>query len=68
MLAKQVGKVKLPDDIFGVEVRKDILHRVVRWQLAKTQQVVQIRINASLRQAAYNVLVKRSIPRRAGHT
>jgi large subunit ribosomal protein L4 len=32
---KSSGSVDLPDDLFGAEVRKDILHRVVRWQLAK---------------------------------
>ena len=35
--AKSVGSVDLSDDIFGVEVRGDILQRVVRWQLAKRQ-------------------------------
>jgi large subunit ribosomal protein L4 len=29
--------VALPDDIFGLEPRADILQRVVRWQLAKRQ-------------------------------
>ncbi len=38
-LLLQVGRAELPSDIFGVEVRKDILHRVVRWQRAKKQQV-----------------------------
>ena len=32
------GKVKLSDEIFGLEPREDILQRVVRWQLAKKQQ------------------------------
>jgi len=32
---KKAGKIDLAEDIFGVEVRRDILHRVVRWQLAK---------------------------------
>ena len=32
---KSLGSLDLPDDIFGVEVREDILQRVVRWQLAK---------------------------------
>jgi large subunit ribosomal protein L4 len=32
---KSSGSVDLPDALFGAEVRKDILHRVVRWQLAK---------------------------------
>jgi hypothetical protein len=35
---KKAGSVELPDDaIFGLEPRADILHRVVRWQLAKRQ-------------------------------
>ena len=34
-----VGEHILPADIFNVPIRKDILHRVVRWQLAKRQQV-----------------------------
>jgi large subunit ribosomal protein L4 len=29
------GSVELKDDIFGLEPRADILHRMVRWQLAK---------------------------------
>lgn len=32
---KEAGKVTLSDEIFGLEVRQDILARVVRWQLAK---------------------------------
>lgn len=32
---KKVDQVDLPDEIFNVEVRPDILHQVVRWQLAK---------------------------------
>jgi large subunit ribosomal protein L4 len=34
---KSVGSVELQDNVFGIEVRGDILHRVVRWQLAKRQ-------------------------------
>lgn len=34
---KEVGEVILNKDIFGVEPRKDILFRVMRWQLAKRQ-------------------------------
>ena len=30
-----VGKVELPEEIFSVTVRKDIIHRVCNWQLAK---------------------------------
>ena len=32
------GSVTLPDEVFGLEPRADILHRMVRWQLAKRQQ------------------------------
>jgi large subunit ribosomal protein L4 len=34
---KADGSVVLPDEIFGLEPRADILHRMVRWQLAKRQ-------------------------------
>tara|TARA_Y100000588_G_scaffold299291_1_gene320563 strand:- start:205 stop:828 length:624 start_codon:yes stop_codon:yes gene_type:complete len=34
---KPFGKVDLSENIFGVEVRTDILHRMVKWQLAKRQ-------------------------------
>jgi len=33
--AKVDGSVTLNKDIFGLEAREDILHRVIRWQLAK---------------------------------
>ena len=32
------GSVELPDEIFGLEPRADILHRCVRWQLANRQR------------------------------
>jgi large subunit ribosomal protein L4 len=32
---KKVGDIDLDDSIFGVTPRKDILHRMVNWQLAK---------------------------------
>ncbi|HRQ61479.1 MAG TPA: 50S ribosomal protein L4, partial [Alphaproteobacteria bacterium] len=32
---KAAGDLALDADIFGVEVKKDILHRVVNYQLAK---------------------------------
>jgi large subunit ribosomal protein L4 len=35
--AKSVGSLDLADDVFGLEVRGDILQRVVRWQLANRQ-------------------------------
>jgi large subunit ribosomal protein L4 len=33
--AKKAGTVELPDDVFGLEPRPDILQRMVRYQLAK---------------------------------
>ncbi len=35
--AAPAGAIELSDAVFGVEPRADILHRVVRWQLAKRQ-------------------------------
>jgi len=35
---EQVGTIELGGDVFNVPVRRDILHRVVRWQRAKKQQ------------------------------
>jgi len=35
------GFMVLDGDVFDVPIRKDIVHRVVRWQLAKRQQVDQ---------------------------
>ena len=35
MDAKASGDIELADDIFGLEARADILHRVVTWQLEK---------------------------------
>lgn len=34
---KSAGSITVPDDIFGLEPRSDILARTVRWQLAKRQ-------------------------------
>jgi len=34
----KVGDITLSKDIFGLEPRKDILHRMVNWQLAKRRQ------------------------------
>jgi len=34
---KKAGSVDLGDEIFGLEPRADILHRVVRWQRARAQ-------------------------------
>ncbi|MEZ5777754.1 MAG: 50S ribosomal protein L4 [Paracoccaceae bacterium] len=35
--AKKAGSIDLSDEIFGLEPRADILHRVVRWQRARAQ-------------------------------
>jgi large subunit ribosomal protein L4 len=35
--AGKAGEIELDEAVFGVEPRADILHRVVRWQLAKRQ-------------------------------
>ncbi|WP_045391747.1 50S ribosomal protein L4 [Falsirhodobacter sp. alg1] len=35
--AGKAGSIELADDVFGLEPRADILHRVVRWQRAKAQ-------------------------------
>lgn len=35
--AKKAGSVDLPDELFGLEPRADILQRMVRYQLAKRQ-------------------------------
>ncbi len=35
---KDAGKIKVSEAVFGLEPRTDILHRMVRWQLAKRQQ------------------------------
>ena len=32
---KAAGNIDLADEVFGVKPRRDILHRVVTWQLAK---------------------------------
>jgi len=34
----EAGTVQLPDAIFGLEPRPDILHRCVRWQLARRRR------------------------------
>jgi large subunit ribosomal protein L4 len=38
LAGEDAGKVALPEAIFGLDPREDILQRVVRWQLAKRQQ------------------------------
>lgn len=38
LAGKSAGKLKVSDEIFGLDPREDILQRVVRWQLSKKQQ------------------------------
>ena len=35
--AKAKGDIDLAEDVFGLEPRADILHRVVTWQLEKAR-------------------------------
>jgi large subunit ribosomal protein L4 len=35
---KEAGKISLPDSIFGLDPRIDLLQRCVKWQLAKRQR------------------------------
>jgi large subunit ribosomal protein L4 len=35
---KAAGSVTLSDEIFGLEPRKDLIHRCINWQLAKRQR------------------------------
>lgn len=35
---EKVGTVELPKDVFEVAVKKEVLHEVVQWQLAKRRQ------------------------------
>ena len=32
---QSAGEIELNDEIFGLEPRMDLIHRMVRWQLAK---------------------------------
>jgi large subunit ribosomal protein L4 len=36
--ASKAGDIELSDEVFGLEPRADVLHRVVRWQRARAQQ------------------------------
>ncbi|GAB4145350.1 MAG: 50S ribosomal protein L4 [Sphingomonadales bacterium] len=39
--AGKAGDIELDDAIFGLEVRADVMHRVVNWQLAKRRAVAR---------------------------
>ncbi|MDA0782705.1 MAG: 50S ribosomal protein L4 [Rickettsiales bacterium] len=44
---KATGEASLQKSIFGLEMRKDILHRVINWQLAKRQAGTHSSLNRS---------------------
>ena len=48
---KSSGDIELADDIFGLEARPDILHRVVTWQLANRRDVARAAQGAFRRRA-----------------
>tara|TARA_B100000530_G_C15831305_1_gene437536 strand:- start:106 stop:726 length:621 start_codon:yes stop_codon:yes gene_type:complete len=33
--SKDIGEIELKDEVFGTDIRVDLIHRYVRWQLAK---------------------------------
>ena len=37
LAAKKAGSIDLADEVFGLEPRADILHRMVRWQRSRSQ-------------------------------
>lgn len=45
---KEVGKVTLPEEVFGQPLRKDLLHMVVRWQLACRRQGTHMTLTKGL--------------------
>jgi large subunit ribosomal protein L4 len=45
---KKVGEVELPDSVFATEVRTDLLHTIVKWQLASRRQGTHMAKNRSL--------------------
>lgn len=61
LTSADTGTIDLPEDIFGLEPRADILHRVVRWQRAKAQQGTHSTLGRS--DVAYS---KRKIYRQKG--
>jgi len=46
--AKKTGSVTVDDGVFGLTPRKDLLHRMVRYQLAKRQAVRILCKNAAM--------------------
>ena len=59
---KNVGTIELNESIFGLEVRADILHRVVNWQLARLQTGNHKTSRLSRKAAAMRVRVPAKVP------
>lgn len=56
------GFMVLAGDVFDVPLRKDIVHRVVLWQLAKRQQVMfNIYVDSRIMDASVMILIPESV-------
>ena len=62
------GAISLPDEVFALEPRADILHRVVRWQLAKRQAGTHKTKNRSEINATGRKMYKQKGTGRARHS
>ncbi|WP_088345041.1 MULTISPECIES: 50S ribosomal protein L4 [Rhodomicrobium] len=65
--AKKAGTVDLPDDVFGLEPRADILHRMVRYQLLKRQAGTHHAKDRSLVSGRHQKMYKQKGTGRARH-
>lgn len=65
--AQKAGTVELPDDVFGLEPRADILHRMVRYQLLKRQAGTHQAKDRSLVSGRHQKMYKQKGTGRARH-
>ncbi len=65
--AKSAGTVELPDDVFGLEPRADILQRMVRYQLLKRQAGTHHAKDRSLVSGRHQKMYKQKGTGRARH-
>ncbi len=65
--AKKAGTVDLPDDVFGLEPRADILQRMVRYQLLKRQAGTHMAKDRSLVAGRHAKMYKQKGTGRARH-
>ncbi len=65
--AKKAGTVDLPDDVFGLEPRADILQRMVRYQLLKRQAGTHHAKDRSLVSGRHQKMYKQKGTGRARH-